>query len=121
MGRKPISKQLERMEFRRAVRYPVELRCMVSQFAGNPIHLPGRTVNMSRCGVLVAFDQGIGWEAPKVGDTAKVAVRLSPQTRKLRECWVDCQCYVARVGEQSEAPLVAFDLRRYEFHSRAPN
>jgi hypothetical protein len=103
------------MEYRRGVRYPVELECRVSAWSRPTAPLPGKTLNMSRCGVLVSIHQPIASSGmPGVGELARVVVEL-PNAPYFRSCWLDCMCLVVRVEDQADSRLVAFDVKRYYF------
>ena len=102
-------------ESRRGVRYPVELDCRVSTRSDPKRPSSGRTVNVSRCGVLVSFDRGgSAWVRPEVGDPARVMLEL-PNASQIRGCCVECMCRVARVHDRPGAHSVAFDVVRYRF------
>lgn len=103
------------MEMRRGSRYPVQLECRLSPCLTSAASIPGRTVNMSSCGVLVSFDAAERLPATaEVGDVARLVLEL-PQAPYFRGCWLDCMCRVVRVAEQAGALLVAFDVKRYHF------
>jgi hypothetical protein len=103
------------MELRRGVRYPVELDCRVSGLPERGAGITGKTVNMSRCGVLVSFGRGrFSSETLKPGDAARVVLEL-PDAPYFRGCWLDCTCRAVRVEELPEGNRMAFDVVRYRF------
>ena len=103
------------MDLRRGVRYPVELECRVSALRDPAVSESGKTLNMSSCGVLVAFDPARPAQVRlRVGKPARVVVEL-PNAPYFRGCWLECTCRVVRVGELEGAQLVAFDVKRYRF------
>jgi hypothetical protein len=109
------------MELRRGSRYPVQLECRVSPCLTPTASLPGRTVNMSRCGVLVSFDAAEPLPTmTEVGKLAQVVLEL-PQVPYFRGCWLDCMCRVVRMDEHTDAHLVAFDVKRYRFRPSPQN
>jgi flavin reductase (DIM6/NTAB) family NADH-FMN oxidoreductase RutF len=109
------------MELRRGTRYPVQLECTLSPCFTPAASLPGWTVNMSNCGILVSLDAAERLPPTAgVGEYAQVALELT-RGPYLRECWLDCMCRVVRVDEQAGAHLVALDVRRYHFRPSPQN
>lgn len=104
-----------RMELRRGTRHPVRLDCSVYGLSKRTASLAGQTVNMSNCGVLVSLN-GAGrlTALPEVGEFAWVVLEL-PQVPYFRGFWLGCGCQVARVVEQTDAHLVALNVKRYRF------
>ena len=103
------------MERRRGVRYPVELDCSVSEFPGPVRRVQGKTVNMSRCGVLVRLEQdGASPLTLGMGDTARVVLEM-PNAPYFRGCWLECNCRAVRVEELTDSRWVAFEVKRYRF------
>lgn len=101
-------------ESRRGVRYPVELECTVSGLS-KPAALKGRTVNMSRCGVLVSFDRaGPPPMDLRTGRAVKVILEL-PKAPYFRGCWLQCNCRTTRVQELPDGLMAAFEVKRYHF------
>lgn len=111
----PFERSLKLMDSRRGVRYPVELECRLSVLVAPAATVPGKTVNMSRCGVLVWFHQPMPSPAmPGPGDLARILLEL-PHAPSLRGRCLDCLCRVVRVDIQADACLVAFDVKRHYF------
>lgn len=107
--------RLKLMESRRGVRYPVELECRVSALVAPTAAVPGKTLNMSRCGVLVSVHEPT--PSPAVlglGDLARVVLEL-PRAPYFRGHCLDCLCRVVRVDIQADARVLAFDVKRYHF------
>ena len=103
------------MDLRRGVRYPVELDCFVSPVSDPSASEPGKTVNMSSCGVLISFDRIDPTRVmPQLGDVARVVVEL-PNAPYFRGCRLECKCRVVRVDQQADTQMVAFDVKRYHF------
>jgi len=109
------------MERRRGRRYPVRLDCGLS-FRDEPTAgLSGQTVNMSSRGVLVSVPRTAHLPAKlTVGETARVVLEL-PHAPYFRGCWLECMCRVARVLNQRDARLVAFEVKRYQFRPSLEN
>ena len=109
------------MELRRGKRYPVQLECRVSPCLTPAASLPGQTVNMSNCGVLVSVDAAEHLPAKaEVGELARLVLEL-PRAPYFRGCWLDCICRVVRVDERAGGQVVAFDVKRYHFRPPPQN
>ena len=109
------------MERRRGTRYPVRLDCRVSSFSETTASISGQTLNMSKCGVLISLN-GTG-PLPavlEVGERVRVLLEL-PHVPYFRGCWLDCGCQVVRVVDQTDAHLVAFEVKRYQFRPSPQN
>jgi len=109
------------MERRRGTRYPVRLDCSLS-FPDEPAAgVSGQAVNMSSCGVLVSVPRTAPLPAKlTVGEAAWVVLEL-PHAPYFRGCWLECRCRVARVLNQRDARMVAFEVKRYHFRPSVEN
>lgn len=106
------------MDRRADPRVDVRLPCHV-EFPGSKSHLfVGLTENMSRSGILVAWNaDGLMSRLPKPGDLLSVDIELPANHSFGRRC-MHCQTVVARVspGERGE-PMVAMQVNQMQFRS----
>ncbi len=49
---------------------------------------------------------------PELGKAARVVLEL-PRVPYFRGWWLDCGCEIARVVEQTDVPLVAFNVKQW--------
>jgi hypothetical protein len=105
-------------DLRRDARYDVQLICRVSSPFETFGDLSGVTLNMSRSGMLVSFDEVQPLQLmPVVGQPARITLELPRSPSPQRRC-IECVGRVVRLGEGAESRCVAFELRRYEFRER---
>jgi hypothetical protein len=99
-------------------RVEVRLRCHVDLPASKLSLFVGMTVNMSRSGILLAWDtQGLVSRPPEAGDLVSVDIELPENHSFGRRCMY-CQASVVRVtaGEHGVA-MVALQVNQMQFRS----
>jgi len=91
-------------------RLPLDLICHVHSRNAKPWKASGRTVNVSRSGVLVRLQTVAGELVPALGSALRVDIEL-PTRRLLR-----CHGRLVRiVNSEREGPLMALSIQRMEF------
>ncbi len=106
------------MDRRADPRVEVRLRCHVEVPANKSYRFVGVTENMSRSGILMAWngDGGSG-DAPKPGDLLSVDIELPANHSFGRRC-MHCQTVVARVTpEGRDRVMVAMQVTQIQFRS----
>ena len=101
-------------DLRRGTRFEVQLPCQVYSPAKAFEDLSGVTLNMSRCGLLLALEEtGSPTRLPQVGQAARILLELPPAASD-RRC-VECLGRVVRIGQGADSLRVAFEYRRFQF------
>ncbi len=104
------------IERRSHLRVGVELRCYNT--GASPLFV-GRTVNISRTGLLVSWEAGDAYRTPQVGDSLKLDLEL-PASSVGRKC-IRCRGRVVRVSvADRRLPLIAVAVAQMEFRDHAP-
>ena len=106
------------MDRRADPRVEVKLPCHVELARTRSRLCVGLTENMSRSGILVAWNaEGLLSDLPKPGDLLSVDIELPANHSFGRRC-MHCQAVVARVsaGVRGE-PLVAMQVNQMQFRS----
>ena len=96
----------------------VRLACHVESARTRSRLCVGLTENMSRSGILVAWNaDGMAAELPKPGDLLSVDIELPANHSFGRRC-MHCQAVVARVSAGAKGePLVAMQVNQMQFRS----
>jgi hypothetical protein len=115
MGSPPIS-LIERRAHPRVV---VELRCYTASGGSKPRVTAGRTINISRTGLLMLWEAGVTEvKTPKLGEVIKVDVEL-PASSIGRRC-IRCRGQVVRVQmAMNRVPLIAVAVAQMDFRDAA--
>ncbi len=106
------------MDRRADPRVEVRLRCHLDLPSSKLSLFVGMTVNMSRSGILVAWDtQRVMGTVPKPGDLVGVDIELPANHAFGRRCMY-CQTIATRVAPgESGATLVALQVSQMQFRS----
>jgi len=101
------------MERRQEQRHAVERPCHVSSGALFTDAVPGVTMNVSRAGMLVKFPGSrLSELLPKIGARVRILIDLPPSANYPPRS-LECTGRVVRAaGSESNAPLLAFEIRR---------
>ena len=104
---------MEGIDRRAHPRVEVALRCYDP--SGNVRTPIARTVNLSRRGALLTWNEPVaGGSPPKVGDVLRLDVLLPPSG--LGQKCIRCRGRVVRVDD----PLIAIEIEQMEFRSYKP-
>ncbi len=106
------------MDRRADPRVEVKLPCHVESAKTKSRLCVGLTENMSRSGILVAWQSdSAAPELPKPGDLLSVDIELPANHSFGRRC-MHCQAVVARISEGPKGePLVAMQVNQMQFRS----
>lgn len=99
---------------RRGVRYELKLECYVSSPVKTFDEMTGFTQNISRSGLLVEVSVLPEGRTPKLGDLARVVVRL-PSSRRFHGRGLNCLARVVRLSDEGSPVTIALEIRRMRF------
>jgi hypothetical protein len=115
LGKDVVSPPFEQSgpDRRRGRRFPLRLACRVAFPWTKAPELLGRTVDISRSGVKVAFEnEGAGRELPRNGYPARILIDLPHSPRIASRC-LECWCVLVRTEAPGPNQLTAaFEIRR---------
>ena len=99
---------------RRGTRYELKLDCNLSSPLKSFDAMVGVTQNISRSGLLVTISASPAERSPRLGDLARVVVRL-PSSPHIRGRGLNCLARVVRVSEEGGPMRIALEIRRIKF------
>jgi hypothetical protein len=102
------------MDQRRGIRYELKLTCNVTSPMKTFDEMIGVTQNISRSGLLLAISALPADRIPKLGDLARVVVRL-PSSQHFRGRGINCLARVVRVSDDGSPIRIALEIRRMRF------
>ena len=104
---------------RREARLAVERPCRVAPESPESEKLSGKTLNVSRSGILIHFpDCEMPDDLPQVGEQARVAIDLPPSENYTPRT-LECSARVVRSEESAgNPPALAFKIQRMQIRDR---